>query len=102
MAWLDDNGDDGEFSRIDEEPSGDGEDLSDEEEAQEEEVVVTERPGLAMPPPSSPVKPGKRKAQTRTRSKSKARSAARGKKKPAKKARAKKVVSKRPVRRKKR
>lgn len=55
MAWLEDNGDETEFSRLEEEPSGD-KDLGEDEEAQEEEVVVIERPSPAGAAPAAKAK----------------------------------------------
>jgi hypothetical protein len=59
MAWLHDNGDDNELSRM-EEDDGEKEGLIEETE---EEVIVTERPGApSLPPPLRAGRPKPRKA----------------------------------------
>ncbi|HEY1865432.1 MAG TPA: hypothetical protein VGG55_00080 [Candidatus Acidoferrales bacterium] len=59
MAWLHDNGDDNELSRM-EEDDGEKEGMIEETE---EEVIVTERPGApSLPPPLRAGRPKPRKA----------------------------------------
>jgi hypothetical protein len=69
MAWLHDNGDENEYSQFEDE-SGEDKDEGVLEEA-EEEVVITERPGMSEAPASAP-KPKPRRP-----------SAAKGRRKPA-------------------
>jgi hypothetical protein len=94
MPWLDDNGDDSEFSRFEQEDAGDSDEILEETE---EEVMVTERPGTpvtaplpaasARPNPKKPTAPKKRAARP-------AKARATKKKKKAKEAAAKKPAPK--------
>ena len=93
MAWLHDNGDDNELSRM-EEDDGEKEGLIEETE---EEVIVTERPGApSLPPPLRAGRPKPRKAAKAKPAKAKARpkkKAAAKKKAPAAASKRKKATS---------
>lgn len=82
MAWLHDNGDENEFSQFEEDEGGEKDEGVLEET--EEEVTITERPGIPQAPPSVP----KPKPRRPSAAKSK-RKAARPKARPKKKAAAK-------------
>ena len=91
MAWLHDNGDENEYSQFEDE-GGEDKDEGVLEEA-EEEVVITERPGMPEAPVSAPKpKPRRPKAAkarrkpARAKAGSKKKSAARSsRKRPARK-----------------
>jgi len=81
MAWLHDNGDENEFSQFDEDEGGEKDEGVLEET--EEEVTITERPGMPEAPSAVPKpKPRKPSAAKKTRRKP-ARAKARPKKKKA-------------------
>jgi hypothetical protein len=79
MAWLHDNGDENEFSQFEEDEGGEKDEGVLEET--EEEVTITERPGVPEAPPSIP-KPKPRKPSAARRRKP-VRAKARPKKKAA-------------------
>jgi hypothetical protein len=98
MAWLHDNGDENEYSQIEEDEGGEKDEGVLEET--EEEVIITERPGVSEAPPSMPKpkprrpsaaktkrKPARVKARPKKRAsaKSSKKSSARKKSKPRKK-----------------
>jgi hypothetical protein len=79
MAWLHDNGDENEYPQFDEDDSGEKDEGVLEET--EEEVTITERPGMPEAPSSAP-KPKPRKPSAARKSRRKpARAKARPKKK---------------------
>src|SRR5690348_17539551 len=82
MAWLHDNGDENEYSQFEEDEGGEKDEGILEET--EEEVTITERPGMPEAPASAPrPKPRRPSAARKTRRKparSKARSKARDRK----------------------
>ena len=75
MAWLHDNGDENEYSQFEEDEGGEKDEGVLEET--EEEVTITERPGIPEAPPSvpkpKPRRPGAARAK-RKRARAKARS----------------------------
>lgn len=77
MAWLHDNGDENEYSQF-EEDDGSEKDEGVLEET-EEEVTITERPGMPEAPPSMP-KPKPRKPSAAKAKRKPARAKARSKK----------------------
>jgi hypothetical protein len=91
MSWLHDNGDENEYSQFEEDEGGEKDEGVLEET--EEEVTITERPGMPEAPPSMP-KPKPRKPSA---AKAK-RKPVRAKAKPKKKAAAKKSSKKRSAR----
>ena len=80
MAWLHDNGDENEFSQFEEDEGGEKDEGVLEET--EEEVTITERPGIPQAPPSVP-KPKPRKPSAAKSKRKPARPKARPKKKAA-------------------
>jgi hypothetical protein len=81
MAWLHDNGDENEYSQFEEDEGGEKDEGILEET--EEEVTITERPGMPEAPAATPKpKPRRPSAARKTRRKP-ARSKARSKKKRA-------------------
>lgn len=102
MAWLQDNGDENEFSQFEEDEAGDKEDEG-LLEAEEEEVTITERPAAGGTPaaapkpkarrparrPARPAARGGRKA-SRSKAASKKKTSAKGAKKSSKKGGARK------------
>jgi hypothetical protein len=91
MAWLQDNGDENEYAQFEDEGGEKDEGLLEETE---EEVVITERPGIPVAPPAAKPKPrkpsaAKKKARKPAKAKAKARpkkkAAAKKAKKPARK-----------------
>lgn len=80
MAWLHDNGDENEYSQFEEDEGGE----KDEGvlEQTEEEVTITERPGIPEAPPSVP-KPKPRRPGAARAKRKRARAKARPKKKAA-------------------
>ena len=97
MAWLHDNGDENEFSQFEEDEGGEKDEGVLEET--EEEVTITERPGVPEAPPSVPKPKPHRPSAAKTRRKP-ARAKARRKARPKKKKRsaAKKSSRKRSAR----
>ena len=87
MAWLHDNGDDNEYSQFEEDEGGEKDEGVLEET--EEEVTITERPGMSEPPPSASKPKPRRPSAAKSRRKP-ARAKARPKARPKKKAAAKK------------
>ncbi len=83
MAWLHDNGDENEFSQFEEDEGGEKDEGVLEET--EEEVTITERPGVPEAPPSIPKPKPRRPSAARRRkpARAKARAKARPKKKAA-------------------
>jgi len=85
MAWLQDDGDENEFAQFEEEEDGEPEGVVEEIE---EEVIVTERPGVGNPPQPASKARAKSKKKAKPKAKPKARpkkkAAARKKKRPAK------------------
>jgi hypothetical protein len=99
MAWLHDNGDENEYSQFEEDEGGEKDEGVLEET--EEEVTITERPGIPEAPPSVPkpkprrpgaarakrkrarakTRPRKKKAAARKSRKSSARKSSRSRKK---------------------
>ncbi len=77
MAWLHDNGDENEYSQFEEDEGGEKESVLEETE---EEVTITERPGMPEATPSVPKPKPRRPSAARTRRKP-ARAKARTKKK---------------------
>lgn len=82
MAWLHDNGDENEYSQFEEDEGGEKDEAVLEET--EEEVTITERPGMPEAPPSVPKPKPRRPSAAKTR-----RKPARAKARPKKKAGAK-------------
>src|SRR5438105_6766276 len=99
MAWLHDNGDENEFSQFEEEEGGEKDEGVLEET--EEEVTITERPGISEAPPSIP-KPKPRKPSAARPKRKPARPKARPKKRAAAKSSKKKPARKSSRSRKKR
>jgi hypothetical protein len=99
MAWLHDNGDENEYSQFEEDEGGEKEEGVLEET--EEEVTITERPGIPEVPPSAP-KPKPRKPSAAKPKRKPARAKARPKKKTAAKSSKKKPARKSSKSRKKR
>jgi hypothetical protein len=94
MAWLHDNGDENEYSQFEEDEGGEKDEGVLEET--EEEVTITERPGIPEAPPSMP-KPKPRRPSAARPKRKPARAKARAKARPKKKAAAK-SSRKKPVR----
>jgi hypothetical protein len=65
MAWLHDNGDENEFSQFEEDEGGEKDEGVLEET--EEEVTITERPGVPEAPPSIPKPKPRRPSAARRR-----------------------------------
>ena len=99
MAWLHDNGDENEFSQFEEDEGGEKDEGVLEET--EEEVTITERPGISEAPPSIP-KPKPRKPSAARPKRKPARPKARPKKRAAAKSSKKKPARKSSRSRKKR
>jgi hypothetical protein len=91
MAWLHDNGDENEYSPFEEDEGGEKEEGVLEET--EEEVTITERPGMPEATPSVPKPKPRKPSAARTR-----RKPARAKARTKKKARAKRSSRKRSAR----
>ncbi|HZP32795.1 MAG TPA: hypothetical protein VFB23_05455 [Candidatus Acidoferrales bacterium] len=79
MAWLHDNGDENEYSQFEEDEGGEDKDEGVLEET-EEEMVITERPGISEAPVSAP-KPKPRKPKAAKARRKPARAKAGSKKK---------------------
>ena len=86
MAWLHDNGDENEYSQFEEDEGGEKDEGMLEET--EEEVTITERPGISEAPPSMP-KPKPRRPSAARPKRKPARAKARPKARPKKRAAAK-------------
>jgi hypothetical protein len=99
MAWLHDNGDENEYSQFEEDEGGEKDEGVLEET--EEEVTITERPGIPEVPPSAP-KPKPRRPSAAKPKRKPARAKARPKKKTAAKSSKKKPARKSSKSRKKR
>jgi hypothetical protein len=92
MAWLHDNGDENEYSQFEEDEGGEKDEGILEET--EEEVTITERPGMPEAPVSAPKPKPRRPSAARKARRKPARSKARSKKKSAAKGSRKRAARK--------